>query len=73
MVTFYRWLANQASRQDSVGLLAREVKRDPLFPRHTSKLGLCLQRFEDDIDRRNAVKTAHREWRRVRLGRRSVA
>lgn len=68
-MTFFDWLSRQAGRQDATGVLARFAVKDPLFPRQVQKLGIILRRYEAMPYYRDAAKSAHREWRRVRLGR----
>jgi hypothetical protein len=66
MPTFFGWLGRQTERQDTVGVLARLAVKDPIFPRHGSRLILFLIRYEHMPEQRQAVKIAHREWRQYR-------
>lgn len=63
---FYDWLGLQAERQDHVGAFARLAARDKVCPRHTNRLHLFLLRYEHLPEHREAIKQAHREWRRAR-------
>lgn len=65
-MTFFAWLDQQVGRQDDIGAFARYAVKDRIFPRNGSRLNLFLARYEGMPERRNAVKLAHREWRRVR-------
>lgn len=66
MLSFFGWLGRQTERQDTVGVLARHAVKDPIFPRNGSRLILFLLRYEHMPEQREAVKAAHREWRKMR-------
>lgn len=69
--TFYEWLGLQRHRVDSIGRLAVEAHRDKTFPRnHVQKLHVFLHYYEDNSDLRQAVKSAHAEWREFQRSRR---
>ena len=60
---FSDWLLGQTLRQDVIGQLAREVKKDPTYPRATSRLWLILHYYRSEPVNREAAKLAHAEWR----------
>lgn len=66
ILTFFNWLGRQTARADDVGAFARYAVKDRLFPRGARKLVLFLLRYEGMPEQREAVKVAHREWRRSR-------
>lgn len=63
---FHTWLLAQRERADAIGHFARAVGRDALFPRRTVRLYLLLRYYDTDVWMREALKLAHREWRRQR-------
>ena len=65
--SFYSWLSRQIERQDDVGAFARYAARDKILARLPDvDLHVLLARFEGMPEQREAVKIAHREWRRQR-------
>ncbi len=61
--SFYDWLCAQSRRADDVGVIARVVQRDKLFPRYGKHLHLFLLRFEHQPADRELIKKAHGEYR----------
>ena len=59
---FFKWLELQQERPDVVGHYARLAVKNIQYPR-TSRLTVLL-RYEPD-ETRQALKRAHREWRRA--------
>lgn len=59
---FFTWLEQQRTRTDVVGDYARTAVANIRYPR-SSRLQVLLK-YEPD-DTREALKKAHREWRRV--------
>jgi hypothetical protein len=58
---FFAWLERQRARNDDVGQYARNAVANVRYPR-SSRL-LILLKYEPDATR-DALKKAHREWRR---------
>lgn len=65
-MTFFRWLSRQTTRADAVGVFARFVVKDPIFPQQARHLYLFLLRYEHMPEQREGAKRAHAEWRRMR-------
>lgn len=63
---FYDWLCAQSRRADEIGVIARVVQRDKLFPRYGKRLHLFLLRYEHQPEQRDAIKKAHAEYRAER-------
>lgn len=61
-MTFTGWLSKQRHRDDPVGDLARDVRRDPTWPRRAQ----TLRTFERYLDNRDAclgaMKALKRAW-----------
>ena len=63
---FFAWLEQQRERADSIGAYARAAVANVRYPR-SSRLQVILK-YEPD-ETREALKRAHREWRRAHAGR----
>lgn len=64
MKRFYTWLKTQARRDDAIGDLARDARRDSGFPRRGDAMGYLMQRgaCSGALD---AYRAAREEWRRA--------
>ena len=63
---FYLWLSDQKQRTDEIGLVAQEATKDKTFPRTAHHLYLFLHYYDLEPRNRQAIKSAHREWRKIR-------
>jgi hypothetical protein len=66
--SFRLWLLDQRKREvaDDIGLLAFKAAADPELLRGGNKLGRMLRCFDGQPRWRQAVKSAHAEWRGAR-------
>jgi hypothetical protein len=62
---FTNWLFAQSSRSDLVGKFAQTALADPRFPRKSWRLNQLLK-YCTRPEQREAMKSAHAEWRRAR-------
>lgn len=62
--TFYKWLISQRNRDDVVGDIALDVKRDGNFPKSAplSEMVEYLNRISASRDVIDALKEAHQEF-----------
>src|SRR5678815_1376481 len=56
--SFFRWLAAQVERADSVGTFARLAVNDRVCPKTKNRLHLYLLRYEHLPEHRDAIKQA---------------
>lgn len=63
---FFDWLVDQSRRDDEIGVTARCVIKDKLFPRRARHLYLFLLRYDGLPRMRDGIKKAHAEYRRAR-------
>jgi len=66
--TFHAWIISRHKQPDAIGRLAREILKDPYYPREANKLAFLLRYYDgarrsDASELRKTIKRAHREWR----------
>lgn len=66
--SFLAFIVRQIDRDDAIGWTAREVLKDPYYPRQSSTLHFLLRYFDrlstpDAMKLRKGIKKLHGEWR----------